>query len=620
MRDALNRIRLSGELSGHLATLEGNVAPVERVRLGARILELLAQLGETLRRAVRRLAYSKADPQTSRQALADYLADGLDGLAPALVPFERDTVAVLAQSAGLADITDAARSPEWRAAQASGAERAYLDVLAELSRTGITPAFDAQTVMHKHEEAIQLQRESYSTSQVYKDLVAEWSSYHSQTNARMHDMDTRASQMAKGDPERESLLEQLNQLVDEYKARRDEVNARNEAAKQAFDRDRAARINELFETEGRSVLDALQQASPVTQEQAEAWAAQQEIDAKTLTKLVKLGYPEADLRRDMAEFYRLCGGKASTVRLSTDGGRRANAVGIDTKEGEKVINIGTSFSKAILFHELAHHLENDPIARAGANGYLLARRESEETHRLRDLTGHQGYGKEEIAYKDSFINPYMGKVYAGGITEVFSLGVEYLASPRTAAIMAAKDPQLFALISGYLTRQLTPAMAAKLDLHAGAIDDLQQAEQRESEEFKQALRVVASRVTLQPCSWYEELDPFRRRLLDDTFFKSGAHSYLGAFGNYHVFAGTFRNKNSGRNAKGHLVVRWESELRPETAAIHGGLDLAKAFIVLHQDQGLKFHDLWYAYFFEKMGRSPRRAIISTAQAIQEARP
>jgi hypothetical protein len=619
MLNGLARIKLSGELSEHVATLEAGAAPLERVRLSQRILELLAQLGEGLRRAVRRLAYSRTDKERTSQELVSYLATDLDALPPALVPFERSTVADLAASAQLKDLGEQARAAARQALESTGRDQAYLDVLAELSRGGVTPSFEAQAVLDKHEEALQIQRESYASSPAYQALVAEWSAYHKQTNALMIELDQQASALPKGDPQREALLERVNLLADEYKARRDEVNARNDEMNQAFNRDRATRVRELTETEGRSVLAAIMAASPVTEEQAQAWAQSQEIDAKALAKLTKGGYPEADLRRDLAEFYRLTGGKASVVRLTMDGGKRANAVGVDTKTDEKLINIGGGFSKAILFHELAHHLENDPIARAGANGYLVARRESSDTHKLRDLTGHKGYDPHEIAYKDSFLNPYMGKVYEGGITEVFSMGVEYLASPQSAALMAARDPQLFALITGYLTRELTPAMQAKLDLHNAAIDDMASEEERLQEQFLQALRELVDRTPLTPDSWFDDLDDWRRRLLMDTCFRAGDPQYLGAFGNYRVFAGVFKNKNTGRNAKGHLVVQWGEEYAPEYATIHGGLDLAKAFIALHQTQGLSFSSLWYAYFFEKAGRSPRRAIISTAQAIQEAR-
>ncbi|APQ14651.1 hypothetical protein BJP27_24060 (plasmid) [Pseudomonas oryzihabitans] len=619
MPNALTRLRLSGELSEHLASLETVAEPLERVRLSQRVLELLRRLGEGLRGAIRRLSVAIGDPDGSRQSLASYMATDLDGLPPSLAPFERDTVAGLALSAGLEDLGNLARAEAHRAVQATGRDQAYLDVLAELSRTGVTPPFDAQTVLNKHEEAQQLQRESYASSPAYKTLIAEWSDYHTRTNALMIELEQQIGALPKGDPEGKALQQRLDALAAEYKDRRDAMNARNAQQRGDFQADLAARVTALFEVEGLQVIEALRQASPVTQEQAEAWASAQVIDPKALAKLEKQGYPAADLRRDIAEFYRLTGGKASAVRLTTDGGRRANAVGIDTREGEKLINIGTTFTKAILFHELAHHLENDPIARAGANGYLLARRESDQRYRLRDLTGHKGYATSEVAYKDSFLNPYMGKVYDGGITEVFSLGVEYLASPKTAAIMAARDPQLFALITGYLTRDLTPAMQAKLTLHGAAIEDLANAEAREREEYAQALRVLVERITLTPDGWYDGLDAYDRRLLADTCFRAADPQYLGSFGNYRVFAGVFKNQNTGRNTKGHLVVLWEDRYRPEYAYLHGGLDMAKAFIALHQAQGLSFSSLWYAYFYEKLGRSPRRAIISTAQAIQEAR-
>ncbi|MGN8554582.1 UNVERIFIED_CONTAM: hypothetical protein OHV15_18560, partial [Microbacterium sp. SLM126] len=171
----------------------------------------------------------------------------------------------------------------------------------------------------------------------------------------------------------------------------------------------------------------------------------------------------------MAEYYRLSGGKASAIRIGIDGGRRANAVGVTARTDEKVINLGSRFNKTVLFHELAHHLENDPIAMAASNGFLKRRRESDTKFTLRSLTGNKGYGPMEVAYKDGFIDPYVGKVYPGGITEVFSMGVQYLANPSHAAILAAKDPHMLELITGYLSAPLTPAMHAKLNMHQGVV-------------------------------------------------------------------------------------------------------------------------------------------------------
>ena len=44
---------------------------------------------------------------------------------------------------------------------------------------------------------------------------------------------------------------------------------------------------------------------------------------------------------------------------------------------DKTINIGSYFNKRVLWHELSHFIENDPVAMAASNGFLLSRRESD---------------------------------------------------------------------------------------------------------------------------------------------------------------------------------------------------------------------------------------------------
>ncbi|QOJ22962.1 MAG: hypothetical protein HRU78_04290 [Gammaproteobacteria bacterium] len=205
-------------------------------------------------------------------------------------------------------------------------------------------------------------------------------------------------------------------------------------------RKRIAELKDSIAPIGQKIIDTLLNSSKVTKEQADAWANSQIIEKSALTKLKKIWYREEDVRRDMAEFYRITGGKLRQVRIETDGSRRANASGIGHFE-DNVIRPGSSFNKTILWHEMAHHLEADPAAKAASNGYLLKRRKSEKVYSLRSLTGNRGYRSNEGAYSDDFINPYVGKVYRDKTTEVWSMGIQYLSNPSDAAMLVAKDPK-----------------------------------------------------------------------------------------------------------------------------------------------------------------------------------
>jgi hypothetical protein len=63
------------------------------------------------------------------------------------------------------------------------------------------------------------------------------------------------------------------------------------------------------------------------------------------------------------------------------------------------------------------------------------------------------------------------------------MGVQYLATPEDADMFAARDPQMFAMVTGSLTSMLTPAMNAKLNLHSGSIDTLQVARQEQADQY-----------------------------------------------------------------------------------------------------------------------------------------
>lgn len=176
---------------------------------------------------------------------------------------------------------------------------------------------------------------------------------------------------------------------------------------------------------GKKAIDAVLEKSPISYEQASAWAAKQNIPKETLTNLAKKGYPKAQLLADMAEFYRLTHGKLKDVSIGHSRQARAHSSGKLTDDLlDGYIELGSNPDKRVLFHELAHNLESDVLAKELANGFLIKRRESPETYSLRTMTKNKGYESSERAYKDDFIHPYIGKVYSNDVTEVFSMGVE----------------------------------------------------------------------------------------------------------------------------------------------------------------------------------------------------
>ncbi|HEY4529815.1 MAG TPA: hypothetical protein VIG97_05745 [Luteimonas sp.] len=192
-------------------------------------------------------------------------------------------------------------------------------------------------------------------------------------------------------------------------------------------------------------------SSDVTEEQAAAWASQQVvITPAAARRLKKQGYDPAQVVSDAAEFYRFARGRVEKVVIDTAGDRRANASSIDAHGTAGKINLGSTFDKRVLWHELGHHVEADPVAAMAARLFIRLRSVDGKTYSLRKLTGHKGYDAREVAFKNGFFHPYVGKVYRHGSTEVFSMGIESFSDPYLLATRIAKDPETFEFVTGYL--------------------------------------------------------------------------------------------------------------------------------------------------------------------------
>jgi len=89
-----------------------------------------------------------------------------------------------------------------------------------------------------------------------------------------------------------------------------------------------------------------------------------------------------------------------------------------------------------VIHEMGHHLEQtSPEVRRKARQFLTDRTRGEQATWLGD-----GYRRNERAYKDRFLHPYMGKRYPQD-TEIISMGLQfYHSQPLT---LAKKDPGYF---------------------------------------------------------------------------------------------------------------------------------------------------------------------------------
>ncbi|MBT9584119.1 hypothetical protein IV102_12330 [bacterium] len=110
------------------------------------------------------------------------------------------------------------------------------------------------------------------------------------------------------------------------------------------------------------------------------------------------------------------------------------------------VNIGDKFSKRLTLHEVAHRVEYKyPEISLANKSWVKARCEkggfSDEPVRLSQLVPKDLYKEDEVALEDTFVNPYVGKVYPDMATEVLSMGLEHFSSPELLTKLYQRDPE-----------------------------------------------------------------------------------------------------------------------------------------------------------------------------------
>lgn len=92
------------------------------------------------------------------------------------------------------------------------------------------------------------------------------------------------------------------------------------------------------------------------------------------------------------------------------------------RKGEGVSLSPTNGTETVL-HEIGHYLEHSRLDfHAEIMAFYNKRTAGEELRRLSTLTGNKGYASYEVAKKDNFIDPYIGKFYGReGSSEIFTM-------------------------------------------------------------------------------------------------------------------------------------------------------------------------------------------------------
>lgn len=159
----------------------------------------------------------------------------------------------------------------------------------------------------------------------------------------------------------------------------------------------------------------------------------------------------------LAEFHQLTAGNIRGFEGFYQGGDRMSA-----DVADRFINVGRVPSKAGLFHELGHFLEADnPELNKAAQQWRNAKATGPKQS-LNKLIGEADiYRQDEEALPDHFADPYVGKVYKEGMTEVISMGFERLVSAAEMQRFLADDPDHFAFILGVVKAAQDQQLGAK---------------------------------------------------------------------------------------------------------------------------------------------------------------
>lgn len=159
-------------------------------------------------------------------------------------------------------------------------------------------------------------------------------------------------------------------------------------------------------------------------------------------------------QKAMAEFYALVG-QSSIGTLSYAGklhkGGRAYAnkdlgvIELDERDGANTV-----------WHECGHHVEHSSYGmETECARFRTSRAQRDKEGRmiikkLSELTKDTAYKDDEVAVKDKFSRPYVGKVYKHGSTEIVSMGFDLMATESGFKKLLEKDPEHLHLMVGIL--------------------------------------------------------------------------------------------------------------------------------------------------------------------------
>ena len=127
--------------------------------------------------------------------------------------------------------------------------------------------------------------------------------------------------------------------------------------------------------------------------------------------------------------------------------KKSDIRGVFDTETRTVIGWEWANSKT-WFHEIGHIFEDSVPVRSKVQLWLKNRSKDTVVSIKKVISGTDDIG---LAYKDRFVDPYVGKLYDGGFSEALSMGFQQFSSKITLLKFAQKDFDHFAFIHGIMT-------------------------------------------------------------------------------------------------------------------------------------------------------------------------
>lgn len=139
----------------------------------------------------------------------------------------------------------------------------------------------------------------------------------------------------------------------------------------------------------------------------------------------------SDISQAVQAVDRLIGGAPTTAKsIAISPAEATHGAGFSRSyfnERTNSIHLATTYAP-IVWHEMGHWIEhNVPGGKEAALSYLDSRTKGEEAKPLKEIDPKKpSYEDWEVSKKDKFLEPYVGKVYQSGATELTSMGLQML--------------------------------------------------------------------------------------------------------------------------------------------------------------------------------------------------